>query len=297
MLKRIRQIGIACALKKLKHVLFLDEDAKSIAARHGAHEYLLRYAYICPKTRENWKPGDKSKTIWTCWWQGENNAPLLVKKCIDSMRQYAGENKVVVIDEHNMKEYITLPDYIIRKHNEGIIPHTQFSDIVRLALLQKYGGCWIDATILLTDQLPQYIQEANLFCFRSDGRGDVKLATPFMSSCADHPVINDVLALHYEYWRHENKLVSYSIVHLFFTIAIEASLLNKSLWDAMPLVYSYKMDYLQPQLGKTYTEQVYQLATQLSSIHKLTYKFEQFGIDINKKGTFYYVLINGNKPC
>ena len=35
MLKRIRQIGIACALKKLKHVLFLDEDAKSIAARHG----------------------------------------------------------------------------------------------------------------------------------------------------------------------------------------------------------------------------------------------------------------------
>lgn len=34
-----------------------------------------------------------------------------------------------------------------------------------------------------------------------------------------------------------------------------------------------------------------------SSVHKLTYKFDEYGIDISKKGTFYDVIINGNKLC
>ena len=106
MLNRLRQIGFSCALKKLKHSVFLDKDTKSLCALHGAYDYLLRYAYACNNGEQNWAPKPKSRTIWTCWWQGENNAPVLVKKCINSMRNYAGENKVVVIDEHNMKEYI-----------------------------------------------------------------------------------------------------------------------------------------------------------------------------------------------
>lgn len=33
--------------------------------------------------------------IWTMWWQGEENAPVLVKKCIDSMWEKSNGGKVV----------------------------------------------------------------------------------------------------------------------------------------------------------------------------------------------------------
>lgn len=294
---RIKQIGLQAAWLKFRQWLFSPSaEVIDLCARNGAYEYLQRYKYAC-KSNPNSELSPKAKIIWTCWWQGEEKAPLLVKRCISSMRKYAGDNEVVVIDENNLQDYVSLPTYICEKHDKGIIKHTQFADIIRLALLQKYGGTWIDATILLTDVLPDYIRNADIFCFSTDRSGVIKVESPFISSCAHHPVISDVLSLHYEYWAHENKLISYSIIHLFFTIAFEASEANRKSLENMPFVYWYKMDYLIQLLSKPYSAESYKLVTQLSSIHKLTYKFEQYGIDINKKGTFYDVLINENEAC
>ena len=297
MLNRIQQIGVVCALKKLKHTLFPASDAKNICARNGAFEYLQRYAYAAKnKSKETQiKPG--RKVIWTCWLQGIENAPKLVQKCVASMRQYSNGYDVIVIDNESVSNYVQLPDYIQAKYAKGIIPHAHYSDIIRLFLLQKYGGVWIDSTILLTGTLPDYITDAELFVFRGYRVGQTFIYNPFLAAQPNHPIIHSLLNLLLEYWKKENKLVSYSIFHLCFTMAVEASNENRALWEQVPFSYGSQMFYLQPQLGKPYSEQAYQLATQLSSIHKLTYKFEQFGIDINKKGTFYDVLINGNKPC
>ena len=114
---------------------------------------------------------------------------------------------------------------------------------------------------------------------------------------AIHPIIQSLIQLLYAYWEKENKLVSYSIFHLFFSIAIEESPLNQSLWNKVPNVSGTQMFYLQTRMGEIFDRKAYQLATQLSSLHKLTYKFKEFRIDISIKGTFYDVLINGNKPC
>ena len=297
MLNRLKQIGFVCTIKKLKHTLCPASDAKNICARNGAYEYLMRYAYAAKNKAEGTgvKPG--RKVIWTCWLQGIENAPKLVQKCVASMRQYSNGYDVVVIDNKNVSDYVQVPEYINEKYAKGIIPHAHYSDLIRLLLLQKYGGVWIDSTILLTNILPKYITDAELFVFRGDRVGQTFIYNPFLAAQPNHPIINSLLNLLLEYWKKENKLVSYSIFHLFFTIAVEVSDENRALWEQVPFSYGSQMFYLQPQLGKPYNEQAYQLATQLSSIHKLTYKFEQFGIDIQKKGTFYDVLINGNQSC
>lgn len=293
MLKRIHQIGIACALKKLKHAIFMDADTRNICALNGAYDYLMRYKKALQSDIAEHKAEPAEKIIWTCWLQGMENAPELVKRCIASMRQYANGYKVEVIDLNNISQFVQLPDFVVSKYKAGIIPHAHFSDIIRLALLEKYGGVWIDSTIFMTDVLPDYILDADMFVFRGTGIGHTRIYNPFLAAKPHHPIIQNVQQLLYAYWEKENRLVSYSIFHLFFTMAVESTAENKALWEKVPFSYGSQMFYLLPLLGKSYNKNAYQLATQLSSIHKLTYKFEQFGIDINKKGTFYDVLING----
>ena len=65
MLRRIQQIGIVCALKKLKHTLFLSAEEKAICARDGAYEYLRRYVYACKSDVAEGHPTTKKKIIWT----------------------------------------------------------------------------------------------------------------------------------------------------------------------------------------------------------------------------------------
>ena len=209
------------------------------------------------------------------------------------MRQYANGYKVEVIDLNNVSQFVQLPDFVVSKYKVGIIPHAHFSDMIRLALLEKYGGVWIDSTIFMTNVLPDYIIDADMFVFRGSGLGHARIYNPFLASKPHHPIIQSMLQLLYAYWEKENRLVSYSIFHLFFSIAIEQSRQNQYLWNDVPNVSGTQMFYFQSRLGEPFDRKAYELATQLSAIHKLTYKFEQFGIDISKKGTFYDVLING----
>ena len=43
-----------------------------------------------------------------------------------------------------------MPEYIVKKWEKGRIPAALFSDLLRLELLIKYGGTWIDSTVLCT---------------------------------------------------------------------------------------------------------------------------------------------------
>lgn len=65
MLRRINQIGISCALMKLKHAIFMDADTRNLCARNGAYEYLRRYVYACKSDVAEWHPTTKKKIIWT----------------------------------------------------------------------------------------------------------------------------------------------------------------------------------------------------------------------------------------
>lgn len=84
--------------------------------------------------------------IWVCWWQGLDNAPRIVKKCVESIKKNAGAHKVVVITEENYKDYVRFPEWVEAKRNKGIISRTHFSDLLRLELLAEHGGVWLDAT-------------------------------------------------------------------------------------------------------------------------------------------------------
>ena len=90
-----------------------------------------------------------TKTIWWCWLQGLDAAPPIVKACYNSLKQLTGYS-LVVIDNSNWREYVELPGYIVEKWEKGRIPAAMFSDLLRVELLIRYGGTWIDSTVLCT---------------------------------------------------------------------------------------------------------------------------------------------------
>lgn len=50
--------------------------------------------------------------IWICWWQGIDNAPGIVKACVNTIKRNAGEYEVIVITDDNCKDYVQFPDWL-----------------------------------------------------------------------------------------------------------------------------------------------------------------------------------------
>ena len=114
--------------------------------RAGGKELIARYTRNYQPVYE---PITETSPIWTCWWQGENAMPDIVKACYNAMHRFSDGHPVILITEKNYKDYVNMPDYIIRKQQSGEIDLTHFSDILRMMLLAQHGGIWMDSTLLI----------------------------------------------------------------------------------------------------------------------------------------------------
>ena len=125
-------------------------------------------------------PHEHPKVIWWCWLQGLEHAPKIVTACYNSLKKNVPEYEIKVVDAKNWNEYVELPDYIVMKWEKKQIPSALFSDILRLQLLIKYGGTWIDSTVLSTGFNGSRVQvfknylDADLFLFQYTPEGTTK---------------------------------------------------------------------------------------------------------------------------
>lgn len=89
------------------------------------------------------------KIIWT-YWDDENNIPESVYKCMDTWSKYNPDYTIHLVLRRNL--HFFLPDVDILNMKMATTPQ-RTSDFVRLFLLERYGGVWCDATIMLTGKL------------------------------------------------------------------------------------------------------------------------------------------------
>ena len=110
------------------------------------------------------------KVIWQYWSQGysQENVPAVVQRCFDSVDKYSNGYTVIRLCDETLSEYIDLPSFVWDKYNNGIFGKAHFTDLVRLALLQVYGGVWLDATILLTAPLEDKLACGDYFMYQRD---------------------------------------------------------------------------------------------------------------------------------
>lgn len=96
--------------------------------------------------------------IWVCWLQGEENMPEIVRICYKSLLKHSASKTVNLVTAENLKEYIQVPDFVKEHLDKGKISRTHFADYIRIMLLAKFGGLWIDASVLVTGDITDETQ-------------------------------------------------------------------------------------------------------------------------------------------
>jgi hypothetical protein len=154
-----------------------------------------------------------NKVIWICWFQGWKKAPYLVRKCIISWEKRNTGWQICRLDKHNLHHYIDIPDLSTKE-----ISHAAFSDIVRILLLKRYGGVWVDATLYCNKPLDDWLLtnlDQGFFAFANPGPGR-PIASWFIASHKNNYIVerwhNKTLC----YWLQRNSTSDYFWFHHLF---------------------------------------------------------------------------------
>lgn len=233
-------------------------------------------------------PRNRSNKIWFCWLQGMEHAPELVLCCYNSLRCYVKEKEIIVVTLDNYSQYVDIPPYIMDKYRKKRIPNALFSDILRLELLIKYGGTWIDATVLCTgSNYPPELLDCDLFMYHvTNKEGKFAGASNwFITACSNNKllmVLRDVL---YLYWKDMDCVIEYYIFHvLFYGVAME----YPDEIAAMPEA-SYKHALmLGNRIAEDYDETWMQKQIAVTWFHKLNYRKDQ---EARRNHDSYYMSI------
>ena len=165
-------------------------------------------------------PRERSPKVWFCWLQGLDDAPEIVKACLHSQQALLRDREVVVLSEANYADYVNLPAFFVEKYKAGLVPRALFSDVLRLELLTRYGGTWMDATVLVTStNYPPRVLDCDLFLFRYPQHrraAGMSVSNWFITSCTNNTLLLALRDMLYQYWHDFDCTVDYYIFHQFF---------------------------------------------------------------------------------
>lgn len=243
------------------------------------------------------------KIIWQYWGQGLNDdtLPPIAKASFNSIDRHKGEYLVIRLDDNNISEYLELPDFVWEKKGKNNFRHVFFSDLLRLALLDAYGGVWIDATIILTEPIPEKILNKDFFVFQRDPNTEdkagwyqfspsyfcwesyhlVNVLSSFMVAKKHNYVVHLWLDLLLNYWQTQKSIYHYH----FFQILFEELMVNdlyplrgEIIDDTLPHILHRKMH-------EAYDPDEFEKIKESCFAHKLTY------VKKPKPGSFYEEIL------
>ena len=240
--------------------------------------------------------GEKNITedcpIWVMWYQGIKFAPPIVQACISSIIKNKAKHKIIIVDKYNINKYIKFPSFIIEKFNNRTFSITHFSDIVRMALLFKYGGYWIDSTYFISSPITKvnttfyslklsynYKHRNPLFICKCSGNF---LAVPKNSFFATYGYFSFLY-----YWKKYNSLIDYFLLDYIIHIAYNYSIDFQNIVNKLP--YICNIHSLVKVLNSEYNQSDFNC-----HINKLRRK-NRYTLIKNKKQTNYGYIIEKNK--
>lgn len=234
---------------------------------------------------------NNSKIIWQYWGQGFNSLPDIVKICFASVDKYRGDYEVIRLSDDTISDYIEFPEEVLRKLREKVFTRTAFSDLLRLALLNAYGGVWLDATVLLTNKLPAQFAVMDYFLYqRSHEVKDksfweniysyywgwykgfkVNMLSSIMFSHKNNKIISDSSNLLLYVWENEEQYPDYFAFQILYDCLISNRMRN----NKCPIISDTIPHLLQMKLNNHTIDYSFVEILNITSLHKMCYYDEK----------------------
>ena len=286
-------------LGQIPYVIGENNARKICEKRHNAtreflekefYEFIINYEFNTCNQKN-------SKIIWTLWMQGYENAPELVKSTIDSIRKFAELNnfQFILLEENTIEKYIVFPKLIKEKMDLGVIDYTKISDILRVSLLAKYGGTWVDATIYMKEEFDSSLLLQNYYTIKTGGIEDY---SPNISNnrwkgfflSGNSSLFSFTRDFFFEYYSRYDIAVDYLLIDYIFDMAYKY---DEKIKNQMLELEKSNPDlfWLESHLGDKFDQKVWDNITETTKAFKTTYKLS--GKIKSNKNNFYSKLIDG----
>ena len=174
------------------------------------------------------------KKIWRFWSQGWEKSPEVIKKCKQSWEYYNPGWEFYDLTDENLNEYIDLNHFDTSTINTFSKSIQAFSDVIRIHLLQKHGGIWIDATVWCEKPVESWLDLNLEFFAFSNPTPDKMVASWFLASSTHGYIVNKWYNKTIEYWKKRNThIVGRDFwFHLLFNEIYTTDSQVKEIWDS-----------------------------------------------------------------
>lgn len=242
------------------------------------------------------------RNVFVCWWQGYDAMPILCKSCFSRLQSVlSNDYNLIFITKDNYRQYVDIPQYIIDKVENGLIPLTQFSDVLRQGLIVTNGGLWIDSTIWVNEGINDYIDQiGDFWSVRLPKIYNQMVIGQLISSCRWSSFIvggkkgSPVFQLMYDcmckYYKMHDMAIDYYLQNLLYKMIFENSQYCKRVLDTVTVSNQYLYD-LKNIFNRPYNEEEFNRLNNDTSVFKLTYKAKYKEKD-NGNRTFYNYIIS-----
>lgn len=302
-LEGLQTFQAKCDIQIMNHNGYYENEARK---KHliRKHDIMIRYyektfgdflkTYNYDHVLEK---SEYSDCIWICWWQGLEQAPAVVKRCVDSIKKHAGNHPVIILTEDNYKNYVDIPAWLEEKKNKGIITRTNYSDLLRLSLLAKHGGMWIDSTFLCTsDEIQDYFNWP-LWSIKRPDYFHASVASGYFAGyslyCSEENryIFATIRDFFIQYWKENDFMVDYLMVDYMIVLAQKY---DKNIAEAFKEIKSNnpECDELYKILQDPFDQSKWNELKENTPLFKLTWK-QQYPEEKNGKKTFYGALMEG----
>lgn len=265
-----------------KAVVKSEDKATSLIEKRLYRDY---ERYLHPQGEKFEYPSSEKPYVWCMWWQGEGFMPDAVRVCYESQKKYisTGEVQYVLITKDNYNLYVDIPQYIVDKLNQGLITLTHFSDIIRIFLLEKWGGLWVDSTLLFTKPInnnyfsqPFFSVNLNKTKYHPHGYGQKLTGCRWVGfclgvSCAHSAIFQYLKYSIMEYWKVHDVLIDYFIMNRLILMAYNNDDFYKNLIDNVP-TSNVNLYRLLPRLNDAFDINDYRSIMKDTEMFKISYK-------------------------
>lgn len=233
--------------------------------------------------------------IWTCWWQGREQMPEVIRLCHESLLRNANGHEVILITQENYRQYVNLPQYIYDKVESGNISFSHFSDMIRLSLLCQYGGHWVDSALYITK--PLHFDDRFHMSKMAELDNSISQGRWWFGNLAGAP---SVKVFHYmldcllDYWMKYDAVVNYLMFDGFLRIAYEDMADVHECIDNLP-VYSPNVHETRYHFHEKYEKDRYDYLVANNDMLSLTWRINYPTYTPEGELTFFGKLIDDMK--